>query len=103
MRIAKEEIFGPVLSIIPFENEEEAIQITNDTEYGLGNYLQTDDKEKAKRVSKKLRSGIVYVNHKAADSGTPFGGYRQSGNGREGGTWGLHEYLEVKTITEWKN
>ena len=103
MRIAKEEIFGPVLSIIPFENEEEAIKITNDTEYGLGNYLQTEDDEKAKRVSKKLRSGIVYVNHKPADSGTPFGGYRQSGNGREGGTWGLHEYLEVKTITEWKN
>ena len=103
MRIAKEEIFGPVLSIIPFENEDEAIKITNDTEYGLGNYLQTEDKEKAKRVSKKLRSGIVYVNHKPADSGTPFGGYRQSGNGREGGTWGLHEYLEVKTITEWKN
>ena len=102
-RIAKEEIFGPVLSIIPFENEEEAIKITNDTEYGLGNYLQTENKEKAKRVSKKLRSGIVYVNHKPADSGTPFGGYRQSGNGREGGTWGLHEYLEIKTITEWKN
>ena len=102
MRIAKEEIFGPVLSIIPFENEEEAIKITNDTEYGLGNYLQTEDGEKAKRVSKKLRSGIVYVNHKPADSGTPFGGYRQSGNGREGGNWGLHEYLEVKTITEWK-
>ena len=103
MRIAKEEIFGPVLSIIPFENEEEAIKITNDTEYGLGNYLQTENKEKAKRVSKKLRSGIVYVNHKPADSGTPFGGYRQSGNGREGGIWGLHEYLEIKTITEWKN
>ena len=102
MRIAKEEIFGPVLSIIPFDNEEEAIKITNDTEYGLGNYLQTEDSEKAKRVSKKLRSGIVYVNHKPADSGTPFGGYRQSGNGREGGNWGLHEYLEVKTITEWK-
>ena len=103
MRIAKEEIFGPVLSIIPFENEDEAIKITNDTEYGLGNYFQTEDKEKAKRVSKRLRSGIVYVNHKPADSGTPFGGYRQSGNGREGGTWGLHDYLEVKTITEWKN
>ena len=101
MRVAKEEIFGPVLSIIPFETEEEAIQITNDTEYGLGNYLQTSDKEKAKRVSRKLRSGIVYVNNQAADSGTPFGGYRQSGNGREGGSWGLHEYLEVKTITEW--
>ena len=102
MRVAKEEIFGPVLSIIPFETEEEAIQITNDTEYGLGNYLQTSDNEKAKRVSRKLRSGIVYVNNQAADSGTPFGGYRQSGNGREGGSWGLHEYLEVKTITEWQ-
>ena len=102
MRVAKEEIFGPVLSIIPFETEEEAIQITNDTEYGLGNYLQTSDKEKAKRVSRKLRSGIVYVNNQGADSGTPFGGYRQAGNGREGGSWGLHEYLEVKTITEWQ-
>ena len=102
MEIAKKEIFGPVLSIIPFETEEEAIRITNDTEYGLGNYLQTQDKEKAKRVAKKLRSGIVYINGKAADSGTPFGGYRQSGNGREGGTWGLEEYLEIKTITGWK-
>ena len=102
MQIAKKEIFGPVLSIIPFETEKEAITITNDTEYGLGNYLQTEDKEKAKRVAKELRSGIVYINGKAADSGTPFGGYRQSGNGREGGTWGLEEYLEVKTITGWK-
>jgi aldehyde dehydrogenase (NAD+) len=101
MQIAKKEIFGPVLSIIPFETEEEAIKITNDTEYGLGNYLQTEDKEKAKRVAKKLRSGIVYINGNAADPGTPFGGYRQSGNGREGGTWGLEEYLEVKTITGW--
>jgi len=102
MQIAKKEIFGPVLSIISFETEEEAIKITNDTEYGLGNYLQTEDKEKAKRVAKKLRSGIVYINGNAADSGTPFGGYRQSGNGREGGTWGLEEYLEIKTITGWK-
>jgi len=102
MQIAKKEIFGPVLSIISFETEEEAIQITNDTEYGLGNYLQTKDKEKAKRVAKKLRSGCVYINGNAADPGTPFGGYRQSGNGREGGTWGLEEYLEVKTITGWK-
>ena len=102
MKIAKKEIFGPVLSIIAFETEEEAITITNDTEYGLGNYLQTEDKEKAKRVAKKLRSGSVYINGNAADSGTPFGGYRQSGNGREGGAWGLEEYLEVKTITGWK-
>ena len=102
MEIAKKEIFGPVLSIIPFETEEEAIKITNDTEYGLGNYLQTEDKEKAKRVAKKLRSGTVYINGNGADSGAPFGGYRQSGNGREGGNWGLEEYLEVKTITGWK-
>jgi aldehyde dehydrogenase (NAD+) len=101
MQIAKKEIFGPVLSIISFQTEEEAIEITNSTEYGLGNYLQTEDKEKAKRVAKKLRSGIVYINGNSADSGTPFGGYRQSGNGREGGTWGLEEYLEVKTITGW--
>ena len=102
MEIAKKEIFGPVLSIIPFESEDEAIKITNETEYGLGNYLQTEDKEKAKRVAKKLRSGIVYINGNAADSGTPFGGYRQSGNGREGGVWGLEEYLEIKTVTGWK-
>ena len=102
MEIAKKEIFGPVLSIIPFENENEAIEITNNTEYGLGNYLQTEDKEKAQRVAKKLRSGCVYINGNAADPGTPFGGYRQSGNGREGGVWGLEEYLEVKTITGWK-
>ena len=102
MRIAKEEIFGPVLSIIPFEKEEEAIKIVNDTSYGLGNYLQTENKEKAHRVAKELRSGCVYINGKGADPGTPFGGYRQSGNGREGGIWGLEEYLEVKTVTGWK-
>jgi len=102
MRIAKEEIFGPVLSIIPFENEQEAIAITNDTSYGLGNYVQTQDKEKARRVARQFRSGGVYINGKSPDPGTPFGGYRQSGNGREGGTWGLEEYLEVKTICGWK-
>jgi aldehyde dehydrogenase (NAD+) len=102
MRIAKEEIFGPVLSIIPFENEDEAVDIVNATEYGLGNYLQTEDKEKAHRVSKKLRSGCVYINGNAIEVGAPFGGYKQSGNGREGGVWGFHEYLEVKNITGWK-
>ena len=101
MEIAKKEIFGPVLSIISFETEKEAIDITNDTEYGLGNYLQTEDKQKAKRVAKQLRSGVVYINGNSTDVGTPFGGFRQSGNGREGGTWGLEEYLEVKTITGW--
>ncbi len=102
MRIAKEEIFGPVLSIIPFENEDEAISIVNETSYGLGNYVQTLDHNKAKRVAKKFRSGGVYINGNTAEPGTPFGGYRQSGNGREGGNWGLEEYLEVKTICGWE-
>src|SRR5210317_2439110 len=101
MKIAKSEIFGPVLSMIPFDSEEEAIKIVNDTEYGLGNYIQTGDLEKARRVAKRLRSGVVYINGHSMDPGTPFGGYRQSGNGREGGKWGLDEYLEVKTITGW--
>ena len=101
MEIAKSEIFGPVLSIISFDSEEEAIQIVNDTEYGLANYIQTSDLEKARRVAKRLRSGVVYINGRSMDSGTPFGGYKQSGNGREGGKWGLEEYLEVKTITGW--
>jgi len=102
MRIAREEIFGPVLSIIPFETEEEAIAIVNDTSYGLGNYLQTDDKEKAKRVARKLRAGTIFINGQGTDVGAPFGGYKQSGNGREGGIWGLNEFLEVKAITGWK-
>lgn len=102
MRIAQEEIFGPVLSIIPFETEEEAIAITNDSPYGLGNFLQTENKEKARRVAKQLRAGVVQINGNTPSSGTPFGGYSQSGNGREGGVWGLHEYLEVKAISGWK-
>ena len=101
MRIAKEEIFGPVLSIIPFETEDEAVNIVNETEYGLGNYLQTEDKEKAKRVARRLNAGTIYINGNGADSGTPFGGFKQSGYGREGGVWGLEEYLEVKTVTGW--
>ena len=64
-------------------------------------FLQTEDKEKAKRVSRKLNAGIIYVNGIGPDSGTPFGGFKQSGNGREGGVWGLEEYLEVKTVTDW--
>tara|TARA_Y100000590_G_scaffold36447_1_gene39486 strand:+ start:2392 stop:3822 length:1431 start_codon:yes stop_codon:yes gene_type:complete len=102
MKIAKEEIFGPVLSIIPFNSEEEAISIVNNTSYGLGNYVQTQDQNKARRVARQFRSGGVYINGNSADPGTPFGGYRQSGNGREGGNWGLEEYLEVKTICGWR-
>ena len=78
-----------------------AIGHQDDTSYGLGNYLQTEDREKAHRVAKKLRSGCVYINGNAADAGTPFGGYQQSGNGREGGKWGIEDFCEIKHITGW--
>ncbi|MEQ6249786.1 aldehyde dehydrogenase family protein [Sulfitobacter sp. HNIBRBA3233] len=101
MTIAREEIFGPVLSIIPFETEEEAIAIANDTPYGLTNYVQTTDDEKRRRVARQLRSGMVETNGKGFAAGSPFGGYKQSGNGREGGTYGLEEFLEVKAVSGW--
>ena len=102
MTIAKEEIFGPVVSIIPFSNEEEAIKISNDTAYGLTNYIQTNDTNKAQRVARQLRSGMVEINGVGFADGSPFGGYKQSGNGREGGKWGIEEFLEVKSISGWK-
>ncbi|MDB0003174.1 aldehyde dehydrogenase family protein [Alphaproteobacteria bacterium] len=102
MTIAKEEIFGPVVSIIPFSNEEEAIKISNDTAYGLTNYIQTTDSKRAKRVARQLRSGMVEINGVSFADGSPFGGYKQSGNGREGGKWGIEEFLEVKSISGWK-
>ena len=98
MRIAREEIFGPVLVIIPFEDEAEAISIANDTPYGLASFLQTGDPERAERVAAKLRAGSVHINGGGLEYGTPFGGYKQSGNGREGGMMGLHDYLEAKTL-----
>ncbi len=101
MTIAKEEIFGPVLSILPFDTEEEAVAIANDTAYGLTNYVQTTDPERAQRVARRLRSGMVEMNGQMRGAGAPFGGYGQSGNGREGGTWGLEEFLEVKSVSGW--
>jgi len=98
MRVAQEEIFGPVLVIIPFESEEEAIKIANDSPYGLAAYLQTGDKERAQRVSKGLRAGAVHINGGGFNYGSPFGGYKQSGNGREGGEMGIEDYLETKTV-----
>jgi len=98
MRVAQEEIFGPVLVIIPFESEEEAIKIANDSPYGLGAYLQTGDKERAQRVSRALRAGAVHINGGGFNYGSPFGGYKQSGNGREGGEMGIEDYLETKTV-----
>ncbi|ASP33444.1 aldehyde dehydrogenase family protein [Labrenzia sp. VG12] len=99
MSIARNEIFGPVLVMIPFETEDEAIAMANDTPYGLAAYLQTGDPERAKRVSRKLRAGSVYVNGASPDWDVPFGGYKQSGNGREYGEFGLEDFLELKAIT----
>jgi aldehyde dehydrogenase (NAD+) len=101
MTIAREEIFGPVLSIIPFDDEADAIRIANDTVYGLTNFVQTEDGQKANRVARRLRSGMVEMNGMARSGGAPFGGYKQSGNGREGGSWGLEDFLEVKSISGW--
>ncbi len=101
MVIAKTEIFGPVLSVIPFETEEQAIQIANDTPYGLTNYIQTQDPEKIKRLVRKLRSGMVEVNGAGIADDAPFGGFKHSGIGREAGTYGLEEFLEVKAVGGW--
>jgi len=98
MRIAQEEIFGPVLVIIPFEDEAEAIAIANDTPYGLAAYLQTGDPERALRVAGRLRAGAIHINGGSFNYGSPFGGYKQAGNGREGGLMGLEDYLETKTL-----
>ncbi|WP_170479491.1 aldehyde dehydrogenase family protein [Ruegeria arenilitoris] len=101
MTIAREEIFGPVLTMIPFETEEEAIEIANDTPYGLTNYVQTQDGARANRMARALRSGMVEMNGQLRSAGSPFGGMKQSGNGREGGVWGLEDFLEVKAVGGW--
>ncbi len=101
MSIMREEIFGPVIALMPFDSEQEAITIANDTVYGLTNYVQTSDGAKANRVARQLRSGMVDMNGMARSSGSPFGGYKQSGNGREGGAWGLEEFLEIKAVGGW--
>ncbi len=101
MTIAREEIFGPVLSIIPFESEQEAVRIANDTVYGLTNYVQSTDGARRNRVARRLRSGMVEMNGKPRGAGAPFGGMKQSGNGREGGVWGIEDFLEVKAVSGW--
>ncbi len=98
MTIAREEIFGPVLCIIPYENEEDAIRIANDTPYGLSGYVTSDDLERARRVAKRIRAGNVHINGARLDFGGCFGGYKQSGNGREWSVAGLEEFLELKAV-----
>ena len=98
MTIAHEEIFGPVLSILPYDDLDEAIRIANDTPYGLSGYVSCADLDKARNIASRMRTGMVHINGAWADSGAPFGGYKHSGNGREWGHHGIDEFLEVKSI-----
>lgn len=101
MRIAREEIFGPVLSILPYKDDADAVRIANDHMFGLAGYVHSSDRERAKRVARQIRAGMVTVNMAVADPAAPFGGYRQSGNGREWGRHGIEEYLETKAVMGW--
>ena len=98
MTIAREEIFGPVLTIIPYQDEAEAIDIANDTPYGLSGYVYGETVAEAAAVANQLRTGNVHLNGAGADTKGPFGGFKQSGNGREWGEFGLEEFLEVKAL-----
>jgi len=99
MTIMQEEIFGPVLSIMPFDIEEEAVEIANDTPYGLTNYVSTRNVERRRRLSRILKSGMIEFNGVGADAGAPFAAVRASGNGREGGVWGLEDFCVVKVVS----
>ncbi|MGB7268762.1 MAG: aldehyde dehydrogenase family protein [Albidovulum sp.] len=101
MAIGREEIFGPVLSIIPFDSEEEAVRIANDTIYGLTNYVQSQDGARRNRLARQLKSGMVEMNGQGRGRGSPFGGVKASGRAREGGHWGIEEFLDVKAISGW--
>jgi aldehyde dehydrogenase (NAD+) len=98
MMIAREEVFGPVLTIIPYDTEEDAIAMANDTVYGLSGYVQSGDLDHARKVAARIRAGMVHLNGAGSDPNAPFGGYKQSGNGREWGDFGLEEFLEVKSV-----
>ena len=101
MTIEREEIFGPVLAMIPFDTEAEAVAIANDTPYGLTNYVQSQDGARRNRLARQLRSGMVEMNGQSRGAGSPFGGVKMSGRAREGGHWGIEEFLEVKAISGW--
>ena len=98
MTIEREEIFGPVLSIIPYEDEDEAVTIANDTVYGLAGYVQSENIEHARAIAARLRAGQIKLNYPEWDTHAPFGGYKQSGNGREYADWGIHDFLEIKAV-----
>ena len=98
MEIAQEEIFGPVLSIIPYDSEDEAVEIANDTDYGLSAYIAGENTERLREIGRKIRAGQVHINYGSGGTNAPFGGFKQSGNGREKAEWGLEEFLETKAI-----
>ena len=98
MTIAREEVFGPVLSILKYESEEEAIEIANDTVYGLAGYVQSGSAEHASEVAAQIRAGQININSAGVDMSAPFGGYKQSGNGREWGDFGMEDFLEIKAV-----
>lgn len=99
MTIAREEIFGPVIAILGYDDEDQAVAIANDTDYGLAGYVSSGDLERAKAIARRIRAGQIAINYTGGTANTPFGGYKQSGNGREKGRWGMMEYLELKAIT----
>lgn len=98
MEIAREEVFGPVVTLIAYDDEDDAVRIANDTPYGLSGAVSSGDVERARRVARRIRAGMVHINGKGIDGKSPFGGYKQSGNGREYGEFGLREFLEVKSV-----
>jgi aldehyde dehydrogenase (NAD+) len=98
MTVAREEIFGPVLSILPYDTVEEVVAMANDTVYGLAAYVAGTDMDKARAVARQLRAGQVQINYPAWDLFAPFGGYKQSGNGHEYADWGIHDFCEVKAL-----
>jgi acyl-CoA reductase-like NAD-dependent aldehyde dehydrogenase len=101
MTIAREEIFGPVLSILPYRDEDEAVEIANDTNYGLAGYVSSGDLEHARRIARRIRAGQIALNGANLDFSAPFGGYKHSGNGREWGVFGFEEFLETKAVMGW--
>ena len=103
MKIARQEIFGPVLSLIGYVDEEDAVRIANDTVYGLSGYVSSGDLERARAVARRIRTGNVYLNGAQPSTEAPFGGYKQSGNGRESGRYGLEEFLEIKAVMGYGN
>jgi aldehyde dehydrogenase (NAD+) len=102
MTIAREEIFGPVLSILPYADEDDAVRIANDTRYGLSGAVSSGDLERARRVARRIRTGQIALNGAPPDFSAPFGGYKESGNGREWGRFGFEEFLETKAIMGWQ-